>query len=46
MDVVENAQALINKRIDSGELKVPKGISYRFAGSYENQLRAEKPCQL
>ncbi len=46
VDVVENAQALINKRIDSGELKVPKGISYRFAGSYENQLRAEKTLSI
>ncbi|MGF1556204.1 efflux RND transporter permease subunit [Paucihalobacter sp.] len=46
VDVVENAQALIKKRIDSGELKVPKGISYRFAGSYENQLRAEKTLSI
>lgn len=42
VNVVENAQALIQKRIDSGELTVPKGISYKFTGTYENQLRAEK----
>lgn len=42
VNVVENAQALIQKRINSGELKVPKGINYKFTGTYENQLRAEK----
>lgn len=42
VNVVENAQALIQKKIDAGELIVPKGISYRFTGTYENQLRAEK----
>jgi Cu(I)/Ag(I) efflux system membrane protein CusA/SilA len=41
VDVVENAQALIQKKIDSGELVVPKGINYQFTGTYENQLRAE-----
>tara|TARA_R110000765_G_scaffold86256_3_gene166009 strand:+ start:1032 stop:4793 length:3762 start_codon:yes stop_codon:yes gene_type:complete len=42
VDVVENAQALIKQKIDTGELSVPKGISYQFTGTYENQLRAEK----
>jgi len=42
VDVVENAQALIQEKIDNGELIVPKGINYRFTGTYENQLRAEK----
>ncbi len=42
VDVVENAQALIQENIDSGKLIVPTGISYRFTGTYENQLRAEK----
>ena len=41
VDVVENAQALIQQKIDSGELVVPKGINYQFTGTYENQLRAE-----
>ncbi|AUC24056.1 cation transporter [Polaribacter sejongensis] len=40
--VVENAQALFQQKMDSGELIVPKGISYKFTGTYENQLRAEK----
>ncbi len=42
VDVVENAQALIKEKIAAGELTVPKGISYQFTGTYENQLRAEK----
>ncbi|WP_034258000.1 efflux RND transporter permease subunit [Altibacter lentus] len=42
VDVVENAQALIQENIDNGSLIVPQGISYRFTGTYENQLRAEK----
>lgn len=42
VDVVEDAQAFIQTRIDSGELTVPAGISYKFSGSYENQIRAEK----
>ncbi|MCR8668996.1 efflux RND transporter permease subunit [Aestuariibaculum sp. M13] len=42
VNVVESAQKLIQEKIDSGDLVVPKGISYQFTGSYENQLRAEK----
>ena len=42
VSVVENAQALIQEKIDSGQLIVPKGINYAFTGTYENQLRAEK----
>jgi len=42
VNVVENAQKLIQQKIDSGELVVPKGINYLFTGTYENQLRAEK----
>ena len=41
VSVVKNAQALIQKKIDSGILIVPKGINYKFSGTYENQLRAE-----
>lgn len=42
VEVVENAQGLIKTKIASGELTVPKGVSYQFTGTYENQLRAEK----
>lgn len=40
--VVNNAQKTIQNKIDSGELNVPSGVSYKFSGSYENQVRAEK----
>jgi Cu(I)/Ag(I) efflux system membrane protein CusA/SilA len=40
--VVNDAQAAILTKIDAGELFVPAGISYKFSGSYENQVRAEK----
>lgn len=42
VDVVESAQDLIRQKINAGELSVPKGISYEFTGTYENQVRAEK----
>ncbi|GLB51230.1 cation transporter [Neptunitalea chrysea] len=42
VNVVENAKSLINKKIESGELKIPNGISYSFTGTYENQIRANK----
>jgi Cu(I)/Ag(I) efflux system membrane protein CusA/SilA len=42
VDVVEQAQAYLQSKIDSGEFSLPRGVSYRFAGSYENQLRATK----
>ncbi len=42
VSVVENAQALIQQKIDNRELIVPKGVSYQFTGTYENQLRAER----
>ena len=46
VNVVENAQALIQEKIDSGALVVPEGINYRFTGTYENQLRAEKTLSI
>ena len=33
---------LKESKIDNGELIVPAGVSYKFSGSYENQVRAEK----
>lgn len=40
--VVEDADNFLKEKIASGELKVPPGVSYKFSGSYENQVRAEK----
>ena len=42
VDVVENASDAIRNRIENGELVVPTGVNFEFAGNYENQVRAEK----
>ena len=42
VEVVEQAQAFLEQKIASGELRIPDGVSYQFTGSYENQVRAEK----
>jgi len=41
-DVVENAQAYLNKKIEDGEFVLPAGVNYKFTGNYENQIRATK----
>ncbi len=40
--VVEDCQDHLLAAIASGDLVVPDGVSYEFAGSYENQVRAAK----
>ncbi len=42
VDVVEDAQKFLKEKIESGELVLPAGVSYAFAGNYENQIRATK----
>ncbi len=42
VEVVEQARALIRNRLDDGSLELPDGVSFDFAGSYENQVRSEK----
>ncbi len=42
VDVVEDCQRYLKDKIDSGEFVIPEGVSYTFAGSYENQIRAAK----
>lgn len=42
VDVVEDAQALLDEKIALGEFVLPAGVSYRFTGNYENQVRATK----
>jgi Cu(I)/Ag(I) efflux system membrane protein CusA/SilA len=42
VDVVEEAAAYLRAKIASGEFVVPAGVSYAFAGSYENQIRATR----
>ncbi len=42
VDVVESARKVIDGEIAAGRLTVPAGVSWIFAGSYENQVRSEK----
>jgi copper/silver efflux system protein len=40
VDVVNEASDILKKKLDSGELKLPTGVTYKFAGNYENEIRA------
>jgi Cu(I)/Ag(I) efflux system membrane protein CusA/SilA len=42
VEVVEEAGKIIKEKIDSGEITLPPGVTYKFAGNYENQSRATK----
>ncbi len=42
VDVVEDCQRYLKEKIASGEFNLPPGVSYTFAGSYENQVRSQK----
>ncbi|MDD4787033.1 MAG: efflux RND transporter permease subunit [Pirellulales bacterium] len=46
VNVVENAQRYLAERIDRGEFVLPPGVSYSFAGSYENQIRSQKTLKV
>ncbi len=40
VDVVDAVRAALDVAVADGELLVPQGVSWRFAGNYEHQLRA------
>ena len=42
VDVVEECQRYLQEKIARGEFVMPPGVSYSFAGSYENQVRSQK----
>lgn len=42
VDVVEACQKLLQEKMKTGEFELPRGTSYEFSGSYENQVRAAK----
>ncbi|UCD76590.1 MAG: efflux RND transporter permease subunit, partial [Phycisphaerales bacterium] len=42
VDVVEAARDYLQSKVVAGELVVPAGVSFKFAGAYENQVRAAK----
>lgn len=40
VDAVEQAQRFLRHKMETGEFVLPAGVSFTFAGNYENQLRA------
>jgi Cu(I)/Ag(I) efflux system membrane protein CusA/SilA len=42
VDVVQEADRLLKEKIRTGELSLSAGVSYRFAGNYEQQQRATR----
>ena len=46
VEVIQAVRARLNASIDDGELRVPRGVSYRFAGSFENQVRAAETLRI
>ena len=46
VDVVEDCAAHLNEKIASKELVLPRGVSYAFAGTFENQIRSERKLKV
>ncbi|GAB5444695.1 MAG: efflux RND transporter permease subunit [Fuerstiella sp.] len=46
VDVVEECQRYLQAKIESGEFALPPGVSYTFAGNYENQIRSQKTLSI
>ena len=46
VEVVENAQRHFRELIDDGGLRVPPAVNYSFAGTYEQQVRANRRMML
>jgi Cu(I)/Ag(I) efflux system membrane protein CusA/SilA len=46
VEVVEEARNYLQHKIETGELTIPSGVSYAFAGSYENQVRASRTLMI
>jgi Cu(I)/Ag(I) efflux system membrane protein CusA/SilA len=41
VEVVRDADEMLKEKLSSGEISLPKGVTYSFAGNYEQQARAE-----
>lgn len=46
VDAVEQAQTYLNHLISRGEFILPSGVSYTFAGNYQNQIRSEQRLKI
>ncbi|MDR2139740.1 MAG: efflux RND transporter permease subunit [Tannerella sp.] len=42
VDVVQETDRLLKEKIHTGELSLPPGVSFKFAGNYEQQQRASR----
>jgi Cu(I)/Ag(I) efflux system membrane protein CusA/SilA len=42
VNVVEECQRYLQDEFDAGRFVLPPGVSYTFAGNYENQIRSQK----
>lgn len=42
VEAVRQARQFLDRKIDRGELVLPPGVSFEFAGSYKNQVQAQK----
>ena len=46
VDVVKQADKILKEKLESGELVLPHGVGYAFAGNFEQQANAEKRLML
>ncbi|HNT88780.1 MAG TPA: efflux RND transporter permease subunit, partial [Candidatus Hydrogenedentes bacterium] len=46
VDVVERCREYLDQQLASGAWALPAGVSYTFAGNYENQVRAQKTLSI
>ncbi len=46
VNVVEDCQRFLQEKIDAGQFVLPPGVSYTFAGNYENQVRSQKTLMI
>ncbi|MCP4547723.1 MAG: efflux RND transporter permease subunit [bacterium] len=46
VDVVEQARDHLMAKLAAGDFELPAGVSYSFAGSFENQVRAERKLMI
>ncbi len=46
VNVVEDCVEFLQRKLDSGEWVLPPGVSYRFAGNYENQIRSANTLKI
>ena len=42
VDVVDEAAAFLQEKVNNKQITLPDGVTYKFAGNYEQQIRATK----